>query len=97
MLGSLGIGLILLGESAIRLNKHVQEANKTNNFKLSDLSILWGKINLKYGKLLLITGILGVLFYAKLGLLMCVIMLLVLIFYLANLFISGYKFLIHRR
>ena len=91
----LGIGLILLGKTAIRVNKTALEANKTNNFKVFDISILWGKINIKYGKLLLITGMLGVFFYDKLGLLMVVIMILVLISYIANLFISGYKFLIH--
>jgi len=99
-IGIIGIALIILGKSALRANKCIQQSN---NFKSLDNLIhymeseLLAKINLKYGKQMLITGILGALFYNSLGLLMVIIMLLVIISYLASIFISGYKFYLSTR
>lgn len=99
-LGIFGIALILLGKLALNSNESTQEFS---NFKFLDKlmrymdSELLARINLKYGKYMLITGILGVLFYKALGLLMVFLMVLITSFYLVNLFISGYKFYINTR
>ena len=99
-LGILGVSLILFGKLALKLNEDSQEIS---GFKILDniinyiASDLLAKINLKYGKQLLITGVIGALFYNTLGLLMVFVTVLVLIFYLANVFINGYKFYINIR
>ena len=99
-LGIVGISLIILGKLAFKLNKDTKELS---GFKILDNIVsymesdLLAKINLKYGKQLLITGIIGALFYNTLGLLMVFVTVLVLIFYLANVFINGYKFYINLR
>ena len=79
-LGITGISLIFLGKLALRRNKTI---NESNNLEFIDKlmrymeSELLAKINLKYGKQLLIASIVGVLFFTS---------------YLINLFISGYKY-----
>lgn len=99
-LGIFGIALIWLGKLALSTNESTQEFS---NFKFLDKFIrymeseLLARINLKYGKYMLITGILGALFYKTLGLLMVFVMVLVSSLYLVNLFISGYKFYINIR
>lgn len=99
-LGIVGISLIMLGKLTFRGNTDTQELS---NFKILDKIVsyiesdLLAKINLRYGKQLLITGIFGVLFYNTLGLLMVFVMVLVLSLYLINVFISGYKFYINIR
>lgn len=96
--GILGIALIILGKSKSRKNNQTQ---KLNNIKILDKLLCYMEsdmlmnINLKYGKLLLITGIIGALFYNILGLLMVFITVLIVTFYLVNLFMSGYKFYIN--
>lgn len=97
-LGILGIALIILGKSKSRKNN---QAQKLNHIKILDKLLCYMEsdmlmnINLKYGKLLLITGIIGALFYNILGLLMVFITVLIVTFYLINLFMSGYKFYIN--
>jgi len=93
--GILGIALILSG----KLNKRKDnQTQKLKNIKILDKiscymdSDMLININLKYGKLMLIAGIIGALFYNTLGLLMVFITVLIMIFYLINLFISLYKF-----
>ena len=99
-LGILGVSLILFGKLTLKSNENLQEIS---GFKILDniinyiASDLLAKINLKYGKQLLITGIIGALFYNTLGLLMVFVMVLVLSFYLSNVFINGYKFYINVR
>ena len=99
-LGIVGISLILFGKQGLKVNEDSQEIS---GFKILDniinyiASDLLAKINLKYGKQLLITGVIGALFYNTLGLLMVFVTVLVLIFYLANVFINGYKFYINIR
>lgn len=99
-LGIVGIGLIVLGKSALYTNKNTQTFHY---FKFLDKFMLYmesevlARINLKYGKYLLLTGTVGALFYDVLGLLMALVMVLVTSFYLVNLFISGYKFYINTR
>jgi len=99
-LGILGVSLILFGKLTLKSNENLQEIS---GFKILDniinyiASDLLAKINLKYGKQLLITGVIGALFYNTLGLLMVFVTVLVLIFYLANVFINGYKFYINIR
>ncbi|WP_122638745.1 hypothetical protein [Romboutsia sp. Marseille-P6047] len=99
-LGILGISLIMLGKVTIKGNTYTQELS---NFKILDNIVNYmeseglAKINLKYGKQLLITGIIGTLFYNTLGLLMVFVMVLVLSLYIINVFISGYKFYINIR
>lgn len=93
--GILGIALIISGNLNKRKNNQEQS---TYNIKILDKILCYMdsdiliNINLKYGKLMLITGIIGVLFYNTLGLLMVLITVLIMIFYLINLFISWYKF-----
>ena len=97
-LGILGIALIILGKSKSRKNN---QAQKLNHIKILDKLLCYMEsdmlmnINLKYGKLLLITGIIGALFYNILGLLMVFITVLIVTFYLVNLFMNGYKFYIN--
>ena len=97
-LGILGIALIILGKSKSRKNN---QAQKLNHIKILDKLLCYMEsdmlmnINLKYGKLLLITGIIGALFYNILGLLMVFITVLIVTLYLVNLFMSGYKFYIN--
>lgn len=99
-LGIIGILLIILGKLALKVNKYTQDFS---NFKLIDKFMCYmeseflAKINLKYGKYLLIMCIMGLLFYNTLGLLMVVITVLVFTFYLANIFIIAYKFYISTR
>ncbi len=99
-LGIVGISLIILGRLGLKANKGTQEVSGFDivdnivNYIESDVVT---KINLKYGKQLLITGIIGALFYNTLGLVMVFITVLVLSFYLVNLFINGYKFYINIR
>lgn len=96
-LGIVGISLIILGKASLKNNNDAQEfikfkiLNKFMNYMDSELL---AKINLKYGKLLLITGILGTLFYNTLGLFMVLVMVLVMTFYLISLFTNAYKFFI---
>lgn len=90
-----GISLIFLGKLALRGNKTI---NESNNLEFIDKlmrymeSELLAKINLKYGKQLLIASIVGVLFYNTFGLFMVLVTVLVFTSYLINLFISGYKY-----
>lgn len=90
-----GISLIFLGKLALRRNKTI---NESNNLEFIDKlmrymeSELLAKINLKYGKQLLIASIVGVLFYNTFGLFMVLVTVLVFTSYLINLFISGYKY-----
>lgn len=99
-LGVVGIALIILGKSPVRKNNPKQNLT---NIKILDKflsymeSDILGNINFKYGKLLFITGIIGALFYNTLGLFMVFAMVLVLCFYLVNLFISGHKFYTHTK
>lgn len=99
-LGIVGISLILFGKQGLKVNEDSQELS---GFKILDSIVsymesdLLAKINLKYGKQLLITGIIGALFYNTLGLLMVFVMVLVLSFYFSNVFINGYKFYINVR
>ena len=99
-LGIVGISLILFGKQGLKVNEDSQELS---GFKILDNIIsymesdLLAKINLKYGKQLLITGIIGALFYNTLGLFMVFVMVLVLSFYLSNVLINGYKFYINIR
>lgn len=99
-LGIVGISLILFGKQGLKVNEDSQELS---GFKILDNIIsymesdLLAKINLKYGKQLLITGIIGALFYNTLGLLMVFVTVLVLSFYLSNVLIKGYKFYINVR
>lgn len=94
-LGITGISLIFLGKLALRKNKTI---NESNNLEFIDKlmrymeSELLAKINLKYGKQLLIASIVGVLFYNTFGLFMVLVTVLVFTSYLINLFISGYKY-----
>lgn len=94
-LGITGILLIFLGKLALRGNKNI---NESNNLEFIDKLIrymeseLLAKINLKYGKQLLIASIVGVLFYNTFGLFMVLVTVLVFTSYLINLFISGYKY-----
>ena len=94
-LGITGISLIFLGKLALRRNKTI---NESNNLEFIDKlmrymeSELLAKINLKYGKKLLIASIVGVLFYNTFGLFMVLVTVLVFTSYLINLFISGYKY-----
>lgn len=94
-LGITGILLIFLGKLALRGNKNI---NESNNLESIDKLIrymeseLLAKINLKYGKQLLIASIVGVLFYNTFGLFMVLVTVLVFTSYLINLFISGYKY-----
>ncbi|CED93303.1 MULTISPECIES: hypothetical protein [Romboutsia] len=94
-LGITGISLIFLGKLALRRNKTI---NESNNLEFIDKlmrymeSELLAKINLKYGKQLLIASIVGVLFYNTFGLFMVLVTVLVFTSYLINLFISGYKY-----
>ncbi len=94
-LGITGISLIFLGKLALRRNKTI---NESNNLEFIDKlmrymeSELLTKINLKYGKQLLIASIVGVLFYNTFGLFMVLVTVLVFTSYLINLFISGYKY-----
>ncbi len=94
-LGITGISLIFLGKLALRRNKTI---NESNNLEFIDKLIrymeseLLAKINLKYGKQLLIASIVGVLFYNTFGLFMVLVTVLVFTSYLINLFISGYKY-----
>ena len=93
--GIIGISLILSSKLAMKGNKNIQQYN--NWGFLSKLlcymdSELLAKINLKYGTQLLISGIIGTLFYNTLGLLMVAVTILNFIFYLANIFINGYKY-----
>ena len=89
------ISLIFLGKLALRKNKTI---NESNNLEFIDKlmrymeSELLAKINLKYGKQLLIASIVGVLFYNTFGLFMVLVTVLVFTSYLINLFISGYKY-----
>ena len=99
-LGIVGISLILFGKQGLKVNA---DSQNLSGFKIlySIVSYmesdLLAKINLKYGKQLLITGIIGALFYNTLGLLMVFITVLILSFYLANVLIKGYKFYINVR
>ncbi len=94
-LGITGVSLIFLGKLALRRNKTI---NESNNLEFIDKlmrymeSELLAKINLKYGKQLLIASIVGVLFYNTFGLFMVLVTVLVFTSYLINLFISGYKY-----
>ena len=94
-LGITGISLIFLGKLALRRNKTI---NESNNLEFIDKlmrymeSELLAKINLKYGKQVLIASIVGVLFYNTFGLFMVLVTVLVFTSYLINLFISGYKY-----
>ncbi|WP_304969649.1 hypothetical protein [Romboutsia ilealis] len=94
-LGITDISLIFLGKLALRKNKTI---NESNNLEFIDKlmrymeSELLAKINLKYGKQLLIASIVGVLFYNTFGLFMVLVTVLVFTSYLINLFISGYKY-----
>lgn len=94
-LGITGISLIFLGKLALRRNKTI---NESNNLEFIDKlmrymkSELLAKINLKYGKQLLIASIVGVLFYNTFGLFMVLVTVLIITSYLINLFISGYKY-----
>lgn len=94
-LGIIDISLIFLGKLALRGNKNI---NESNNLEFIDKlmrymeSELLAKINLKYGKQLLIASIVGVLFYNTFGLFMVLVTVLVFTSYLINLFISGYKY-----
>lgn len=94
-LGITSISLIFLGKLALRRNKTI---NESNNLEFIDKlmrymeSELLAKINLKYGKQLLIASIVGVLFYNTFGLFMVLVTVLVFTSYLINLFISGYKY-----
>ena len=93
--GITGILLIFLGKLALRRNKTI---NESNNLEFIDKlmrymeSELLAKINLKYGKQLLIASIVGVLFYNTFGLFMVLVTVLIITSYLINLFISGYKY-----
>ena len=94
-LGITGISLIFLGKLALRRNKTINESNNLEFiYKLMRYmeSELLAKINLKYGKQLLIASIVGVLFYNTFGLFMVLVTVLVFTSYLINLFISGYKY-----
>ncbi|WP_312258405.1 hypothetical protein [Romboutsia ilealis] len=98
-LGITGISLIFLGKLALRRNKTINESNnESNNLEFIDKlmrymeSELLAKINLKYGKQLLIASIVGVLFYNTFGLFMVLVTVLIITSYLINLFISGYKY-----
>lgn len=94
-LGITGISLIFLGKLALRRNKTI---NESNNLEFIDKlmrymeSELLAKINLKYGKQLLIASIVGVLFYNTFGLFMVLVTVLIFTSYLINVFISGYKY-----
>lgn len=94
-LGITDISLIFLGKLALRKNKTI---NESNNLEFIDKlmrymeSELLAKINLKYGKQLLIASIVEVLFYNTFGLFMVLVTVLVFTSYLINLFISGYKY-----
>ena len=99
-LGIFGMVLIFLGKLALRTKKNTQVSDDfklINKLMLYMESELLARINLKYGKQILIIGILGTLFYNTLGLLMVFVMVLVLIIYYVNFFISGYKFYINTR
>ena len=93
--GIIGISLILSSKLAMKGNKNIQEYNNfgfLSKFLSYMDSELLAKINLKYGTQLLISGIIGTLFYNILGLLMVAVTILNFIFYLANIFINGYKY-----
>ncbi len=99
-LGILGISLILSAKLGHKLN---EDSKEISGFKILDnffdyiSSDILAKINLKYGKKLFITSIICVLFYNTLGLFMVLVTVLVLSFYLVNVFINGYKFYINIR
>lgn len=96
-LGFAGLALIILGK--VELKEKLEKKNK-HNFKIEIIdkfisyteSYEFAKINLRYGTLLLITGIIGFIFYNTLGLMMVGAMVLSLGFYLTNTFITGYKY-----
>ena len=93
--GFIGISLILSSKLAMKGNKNIQQYNNfgvLNKLLCYMDSELLAKINLKYGIQLLISGIIGTLFYNTLGLLMVAVTILIFIFYLANIFINGYKY-----
>ena len=93
--GLIGISLILSSKLAMKGNKNIQEYNNfgfLNKILCYMESELLAKINLKYGTQLLISDIIGTLFYNTLGLLMVAVTILIFIFYLANIFINGYKY-----
>lgn len=90
-LGITGVSLIFLGKLALRRNKTI---NESNNLEFIDKlmrymeSELLAKINLKYGKQLLIASIVGVLFYNTFGLFMVLVTVLVFTSYLINLLVD---------
>ena len=89
-----GISFIFLSKLTNKENKNIQEFNNLkflNKLICYIESELFAKIHLKYGIQLLICGLIGVLFYNILGFFMVVVTVLILIFYLANIFINGYK------
>ncbi len=96
-LGVIGLSLIILGK--LELKEDLEKKNK-HNFKIKIIdkfisyteSYEFAKINLKYGMLLLIIGIIGFVFYNTLGLTMVGAMVLSLGFYIINTFIAGYKY-----
>ena len=95
----IGISFMLLGKMIMKYEKtqefdNLEYLNKLISFMESELV---AKANLKYGKLLLICGVIGTLFYNTLGLFMVFVMVLVLSFYLSNVLINGYKFYINIR
>ena len=98
-IGIIGISFMLLGKMIMKYEKtqefeNLEYLNKLISFMESELV---AKANLKYGKLLLICGVIGALFYNTLGLFMVFVMVLVLSFYLSNVLINGYKFYINIR
>ena len=89
-IGILGISFIFLGKLTKKGNKNIEEFNNLeflNKLICYMESELFAKIHLKYGIKLLISGIIGTLFYNTLGLLMVAVTILIFIFYLANIFI----------
>ena len=94
-IGIVGTAFIFLSKLTNKENKNIQEFNNLeflNKFIFYMESELFAKIHLKYGIQLLICGIIGALFYNTLGLFMVAVTILVMTFYLANIFINGYKY-----
>lgn len=92
-IGIIGISFMLLGKMIMKNQKtqefeNLEYLNKLISFMESELV---AKANLKYGKLLLICGVIGTLFYNTLGLFMVLVTIVVLAFYLGIIFINLYK------
>ena len=92
-IGIIGISFMLLGKMIMKYEKtqefeNLEYLNKLISFMESELV---AKANLKYGKLLLICGVIGALFYNTLGLFMVLVTIVVLAFYLGIIFINLYK------